>query len=121
MSSNRSRVDGPSGVPHDPEQADLDSMAARSAGGESGSEGIGGAPPSNTAPHNSISTLPDGFRLLRLAVDSLYLSYPSNLEPATLSALNKLKAYAQSDHLEELAKAQYPIGMPWQQAVALPR
>ena len=52
------------GVHHDPEQADLDSMAARSAGGESGSEGIGGAPRSNTAPHNSIGTLPDGFRLL---------------------------------------------------------
>jgi hypothetical protein len=110
MSSVRNDAGTSAGVPHGPEQADLGSMSARSAGGESGSEGIGGAPPSNTAPHNSISSLPDGFRLLRLAVDSLYLSYPGDLEPATLSALNKLKAYAQSDHLEEQAKAQYPIG-----------
>jgi hypothetical protein len=110
MSSNRFVAGGSAGVPHGPEQADLDSVGARSADAESGSEGIGGAPPSNTAPHNSISTLPDGFRLLRLAVDSLYLSYPGDLEADTLAALNKLKAFAQSDHIEEQAKAQYPIG-----------
>jgi hypothetical protein len=110
MSSNRSHAGGSAGASHDPEQADLDSVGARSAAAESGSEGIGGAPPSNTAPQNSIGTLPDGFRLLRLAVDSLYLSYPGDLEPASLAALHKLKAYAQSDHIEEQAKAQYPIG-----------
>ena len=71
MSSNRSHAGGSAGVSPGPEQADLDSVGARSAAAESGSEGIGGAPPRNTAPHNSISTLPDGFRLLRLAVDSL--------------------------------------------------
>ena len=110
MSSNRFHSGGSASVPHGPEQADLDSVDARSAAAESGSEGIGGAPPSNTAPHNSKSTLPDGFRLLRLAVDSLYLSYPGDLEPSVLATLMKLKAYAQSEHPEEQAKAQYVLG-----------
>lgn len=96
--------------------ADPDSRTSAPApAGESGSEGIAapggpGAPPSNTAPHNSKSTLPDGFRLLRLAVDSLYLSYPGDLHPAVLSALVKLKALAQSEHPEQQADAQYPLG-----------
>lgn len=75
---------------------------------ESGVES--GASPSNTAPHNSNKTLPDGFRLLRLAVDSLYLSFPGELNGAAYSALNKLKVLAQSEHLDQLAKAQYPLG-----------
>ncbi|WP_413861414.1 hypothetical protein, partial [Candidatus Aalborgicola defluviihabitans] len=67
--------------------------------------------PSNTAPHNSNTTpLPDGFRLLRLAVDSLYLSFPGELNAATYSALQKLKALAQSEHPEPLASSQYPVG-----------
>ena len=69
--------------------------------GESGSEGIQGASPSNTAPHNSNNTLPDGFRLLRLAVDSLYLSYPGDLHSNVLRWLVDLKNKAQSpDPLE---------------------
>lgn len=75
---------------------------------ESGSEP--GAPPSNTAPYNSNGNLPDGFRLLRLAVDSLYLSYPGDITPEVLAVLHKLKARAQSDHPEEQASAQYPLG-----------
>src|SRR5665647_1817599 len=78
--------------------------------GESGLEGIQGASPSNTAPHNSNNTLPDGFRLLRLAVDSLYLSYPGDITPAVLAVLTKLKERAQSDHPEHQASAQYPLG-----------
>lgn len=95
-----------------PQQADLDSTGEREAPpGESGSEGISGAPPSNTAPHNSKNNnnLPDGFRLLRLAVDSLYLSYPGDLHPSTLGVLNTLKGYAQSEHPEQQAKAQYQL------------
>jgi hypothetical protein len=93
----------------DRQKADSDSPDARPARtAESGSER--GAPPSNTAPHNSNAQLPDGFRLLRLAVDSLYLSYPGDLKPEVLAAVTKLKAFAQSDHPEEQAKAQYQLG-----------
>lgn len=97
---------------HETKPADPDSTAERVApAGESGSEGISGASPSNTAPHNSnTAPLPDGFRLLRWAVDSLYLSFPGELNAATFSALQRLKALAQSEHPEQLASAQYPIG-----------
>lgn len=96
------------GNSHAPNPGDPDSTAGRAAApGESGSQGISGAPPSNTAPHNSNNTLPDGFRLLRLAVDSLYLSYPGDLHPQVLARLTKLKTFAQSPHIEEQAKAQY--------------
>lgn len=99
------------GTTHDPKPTDLDSTAERAApAGESGPERFLGASPSNTAPHNSNAALPDGFRLLRLAVDSLYLSFPGELNDAAFSALQKLKAYAQSEHLDQLANAQYPIG-----------
>jgi hypothetical protein len=97
------------GVPRDSNQADSGSADARVArADESGSEQ--GAPPSNTAPYNSNEHLPDGFRLLRLAVDSLYLSYPGDIKPEVLGALNKLKTMAQSDHPEHQAQAQYPLG-----------
>lgn len=114
-----SQAGSSTGIPQAPTPADLDSRTgARAPAGESGSEGIAaiggsGAPPSNTAPHNSIDTLPDGFRLLRLAVDSLYLSYPGELKPSVLAVLNKLKTYAQSEHPEEQAKAQYPLSSPF--------
>jgi len=78
--------------------------------GESGSEGIQGASPSNTAPHNSNNTLPDGFRLLRLAVDSLYLSYPGDLHPGVLHQLVDLKNKAQSPDPVEQARAQFVAG-----------
>lgn len=69
-----------------------------------------GAPPSNTAPHNSNEQLPDGFRLLRLAVDSLYLSYPGDLRSDVLAAITKLKERAQSDNPDQQSSAQYPVG-----------
>lgn len=91
-------------------QADLDSTAERAApAGESGSEGIQGASPSNTAPHNSNNTLPDGFKLLRLAVDSLYLSYPGDLHLNVLRRLVDLKNKAQSPDPLEQSQAQYPV------------
>lgn len=77
---------------------------------ESGSQGFQGAPPSNTAPHNSNNTLPDGFRLLRLAVDSLYLSYPGDLHHGVLTRLLALKALAQSADPIEQSKAQFVAG-----------
>lgn len=107
MSSEKS----PAGTTNDLKPTDLDSTAERVApAGESGPEGISGASPSNTAPHNSNTPLPDGFRLLRLAVDSLYLSFPGELNAESFSALQKLKSNAQSENLEQLASAQYPIG-----------
>ena len=90
---------------------DLDSTAGRvAAPGESGSEGIQGAPPSNTAPHNSNTTLPDGFKLLRVAVDSLYLSYPGDLHPGVLRRLIDLKTQAQSLDPLEQSLAQFVVG-----------
>lgn len=109
MSPKSLDVGNPAGTPHDSQQADSDSADARVArADESGSEQ--GASPSNTAPYNSKGNLPDGFRLLRLAVDSLYLSFPGDIKPDVLAALTKLKARAQSDHPEEQASAQYPLG-----------
>lgn len=89
--------------------------APHAASGSEGIEATGprGASPSNTAPHNSTQHTSDplgSFRLLRLAVDSLYLSYPGDLKPSVLVVLTKLKALAQSDHPELQAQAQYPVG-----------
>jgi hypothetical protein len=111
MSTKKSLASYSAGSPIAPKPTDLDSTAEREApAGESGSEGISGASPSNTAPYNSNTPLPDGFRLLRLAVDSLYLSYPGDLSSDAYSALQRLKACAQSEHLDQVAKAQYPLG-----------
>ena len=53
------------GIAHDPKPGDPDSTAEREApAGESGSQGIQGASPSNTAPHNSNTTPSDGFNQL---------------------------------------------------------
>lgn len=94
-----------------PQQADLDSTGDRAATpGESRSEGILGAPPSNTAPHNSNAALPDGFKLLRLAVDSLYLSYPGDLHSGVLRHLIDLKTLAQSLDPLQQSLAQYVVG-----------
>ena len=92
-----------------PQQTDADLMDARGARtGESAS--VQGAPPSNTAPYNGNVLTSGGFRLLRRAVDSIYLSYPGELHASVFAALQKLKALAQSDHPEEQVTAQYPIG-----------
>jgi hypothetical protein len=72
--------------------------------GQDGNRGGTGAPPSNTAPDNSISVQP-----LRWGIDSLYLSYPGELSPAALSSLKALKLMAQGPE-HEAAKAQLQIG-----------
>ena len=106
MSQNQPPV-----LPSNSQPGDPDSTGEREAPpGESGSQGIQGASPSNTAPHNSNNTLPNGFRLLRLAVDSLYLSYPGDLHPGVLTRLLQLKVKAQSPDIIEQAKAQFGVG-----------
>lgn len=107
-SSNAGKSAGSSPLPQSADPAFVDERAAPAS--ESGSEGLQGASPSNTAPHNSNNTLPDGFRLLRLAVDSLYLSYPGDMHSGVLVRLVDLKNKAQSPHLTEQAKAQYVAG-----------
>ena len=98
------------GTPHDPRQAALDSTGGRAApAGESGPEGISGAPPSNTAPYNSKNIEEKGFRLLRVAVDSLYLSFSGVLHDHVLVALKDLKTLAQSEQPEVQAQAQYVL------------
>lgn len=73
--------------------------------GRDGSRGGTGAPPSNTAPDNSIPS----FQPLRWGIDSLYLSYPGQLAEGVKANLKKLKLKAQGpDH--EAAKAQLAIG-----------
>jgi hypothetical protein len=98
------------GVSLPPLLAGPDSADARAARtGEAGSDQ--GAQPSNTAPYNSKEQEKGcSIRLLRLAVDSLYLSYPGDLSATAVATLKKLKEYAQSEHLEYQAKAQYPLG-----------
>src|SRR4051812_26319793 len=70
-------------------------------GGDGAADGCGappaahgdgrGAPPSNTAPH-SCKEKEEGlrFKVVRLAVDSLYLSYPGDLSASTVKTLLKL-------------------------------
>ena len=101
----------PAGTSHVSNPGDPDSTGEREAPpGESGSEGIQGAPPSNTAPHNSKTVKIKGFRLLRVAVDSLYLSFPGRLHDHVFDALKALKILAQSEQPEEQAQAQYVLG-----------
>lgn len=75
---------------------------AEAAGGGSG------APPCNTAPDTCIRGYP--FRVLRIGVDSLYLSYPGLLSQTWNTKLRNLKYTAQSSEPEEVAQAQVQIG-----------
>ncbi len=109
MSNKKSSAGNPAGIPPSPTPADPDSRTGAPApAAESGSEP--GAAPSNTAPHNDKTPPVDAFRLLRLAVDSLYLSFPGDLRPEVLAALSTLKTKAQSEHPELQAQAQYVVG-----------
>lgn len=109
MARKRSQAGKDAGSPLTPTQTAPDSWTdAAAPASESGAEP--GAASSNTAPHNSNTAPPEGFRLLRLAVDSLYLSYSGELLPSSLDALSRLKVMAQSDLPQQQAKAQYPVG-----------
>ena len=67
-----------------------------------------GAPPSNTAPANS---LPGRItKVLRTGIDSLYLSYTGTLSTESAIRLDKLKELAQSDNPAQVALAQYQVG-----------
>lgn len=66
-----------------------------------------GTPPSNTVPYNSNNN--DYFKLLRLGVDSLYLSYPGDIYPEVQERLIKLKQLAQHPEADQRALAQYPV------------
>ena len=79
-------------------KADLPSSAADSKG----------APPSNTAPTNDISQELD-LKILRYAVDSLYVSYQGELSDEWESRLRNLKALAQSPDPREQSKAQLKL------------
>jgi hypothetical protein len=93
-------------MPNSPQSTDLDSPDARLArAAESGSEGIRGASPSNTAPYNCNFT----YQPLRWGIDSLYLSYPGTLSPEKEIELRELKKLAQGpDH--EASHAQIQLG-----------
>ena len=56
--------------------------------------GAAGAPPSNTAPVNSLKG--GSVKILRTGIDSLYLSYPGTLAAESTVALEALKELAQS-------------------------
>lgn len=70
--------------------------------------GGSGAPPCNTAPDTCIGGYP--LRVLRVGVDSLYLSYRGRLSQTWDTKLRNLKYDAQSSDPEEVAKAQVLIG-----------
>ncbi|MBY0484414.1 replication initiation factor [Nitrosomonas sp.] len=61
---------------------------------------------SNTVPYNCNS---EYFKLLRLGVDSLYLSYQGELFPEVKERLAKLKQLAQHPEIDQQAQAQYAI------------
>ncbi len=109
--STRSRAGKAAGASNVSNQADQDSPGGAPAHtGESWSAGLRGASPSNTAPHNSNKAGEKGFRLLRVAVDSLYLSFPGSLHAPVFAALKTFKTLAQSDDPLEQAQAQYVLG-----------
>jgi len=64
------------------------------------------APPSNTAPTNSIETV----SILRKGVDSLYLSYQGNINTDIEEQLQSLKQKGQSPEPRTQAEAVYDIG-----------
>jgi len=69
-----------------------------------------GAPPGNTAPANYGPPHVPPVRILRRAVDSLYLSYPGNLSSEWEKRLTSLKLLAQSEDDREIATAQALLG-----------
>lgn len=106
MSSNRSKNGSEAIACQDPQPTDPDSRtSARAPASESGSEGISGAPPSNTAPYNSNFT----YQPLRWGIDSLYLSYPGQLSDYRNTELRALKKMAQGPDYEA-SMAQIQLG-----------
>lgn len=71
---------------------------------------IGDAPPSNTASHGYNGEEETGFRVLRVGVDSLYVSFNGNLLPSVQNELTLRKFSAQSRDPAEQALAQWTVG-----------
>lgn len=106
MSTKSSRAGYAAGIARGPKPTDPNSTGMRAAHpGELGSEGISGAPLSNTAPDNSNFI----YQPLRWGIDSLYLSYPGELTSSRESELRSLKTQAQGPS-HEAAKAQIQLG-----------
>lgn len=90
-------------------RTDLGPASPPQAGPQAEDAGGGsGAPPCNTAPDTCIGGHP--FRVLRVGVDSLYLSYAGQLSQSWDRKLRNLKFTAQSSEPEEIAQAQVQIG-----------
>jgi hypothetical protein len=85
------------------------SAKRRRAGAQRRPEVAGDAEPSNTASHGYEKGKWE-YRLLRVGVDSLYLSYYGDLFPQIDNELGQRKYYAQSRHLGEVTLAQWKIG-----------
>jgi len=66
-------------------------------------EPLAGAQPSITAPANSI-------RIVRRGIDSLYLSYPGDVEPEFAAKLQTLKEFAQAPSDDDVSKSYRQIG-----------
>ena len=86
------------------------------AGGQRGGDAAAPAPvtggdarPSNTASHGYKEGKRE-YRLLRVGVDSLYLSFYGDLLPDVEGELAQRKYHAQSRHADEQALAQWEIG-----------
>ena len=101
---------GPSG---EPPRTDAQAPAAADAGGD--------APPCNTASHSyggeqgqgeeeeREEQKPDRPKILRIGMDSLYLSFQGEILPAVEQELGDKKHLAQSRRKEDQALAQYPL------------
>ena len=106
MSSNQSQIASAASACHGTTPTAPDSTGDRAATpGESGTEGILGAPPSNTAPYNCNFS----YQPLRWGIDSLYLSYPGQLMEYRITELQALKRLAQGPAYEA-STAQIELG-----------
>lgn len=69
-----------------------------------------GAAPSNTAPQKYPAVVPGVRRVLRVAIDSLYVSFKGSLGPATRARLKDLKELAQGKEPKRRSLAQLEVG-----------
>jgi hypothetical protein len=87
-------------------EAQAQTESARALPADDQVDNLPGAPPSNTAPANSI----DGeSTVLRAGVDSLYLSFSGGLHPHIEKKLIERKEWAQSDDVNDKTKAIFKI------------
>jgi len=78
---------------------------------QAASAGAAGAPPSNTAPANSIGCgASGGTKVVGSGIDSLYVLVPGSLKESAQGMLERLKQNAQSRDPDLRALAQYPCG-----------